>query len=289
MRFAFIDSRRGSHSVEKMARILKVSRSGYYAWRVRPRSKRSESDEVLLGQIAWVQHKAKYRYGSKRLSKALQDRGIQAGHGRVARLTRVYGLQARRRRPFRVTTNSKHRFPIAPNLLDREFDVGRMNYAYVSDITYLATADGWMYLCTVIDLATRKVVGWSLGTRLTADLVVDAINAAVMRQRPPRGVIFHSDRGTQYASRAVRRCLKRHGFIQSMSRKGDCWDNAVAESFFKTLKVELCTGKAFKSRETARLEVFEYIEVFYNRERLHSKLGYMTPVAFEQSVARCAA
>lgn len=286
MRFAFIDSHRGSHSVETMARILKVSRSGYYAWRVRPRSRRSENNEILLDHIAEVQHELKYRYGSKRLARELANRGIRAGHGRIARLTRQYGLQARRKRAYRVTTDSNHRHAVASNILDRQFDVHKINYAYVSDITYLATAKGWMYLCTVIDLASRKVVGWSLNERMTADLVVQAIRASVMRQRPPKGVIFHSDRGSQYASAAVKSCLEQYGFVQSMSRKGDCWDNAVAESFFKTLKTELCQGKAFRSRDAARVGVFEYVEVFYNRKRLHSKLGYVTPEAYEQSAAR---
>ena len=202
----------------------------------------------------------------------------------MARLMRENGLQARGRRRFRSTTDSYHQHPVAPNILARRFNISEPDVAWVSDLTYIDTAEGWMYLCIIMDVASRKIVGWSLDKRMKADLVADALAMGIGHRRPPRGVIFHSDRGSQYCSRKVRRRLEYHGFIQSMSRKGNCWDNASAESFFKTLKNELCGHTAFATREIARLAIFEYIEVFYNRQRLHSSLAYLTPVEYEESL-----
>jgi len=215
------------------------------------------------------------------MTAELRREGVHVGHNRVARLMRAADLSARRRVKYRVTTKSGHSHPPAANLLNREFTVVRPNRVWASDITYIATAEGWMYLCVILDLCGRSVAGWSLSESLGTDLVIQAFRMAMLRRRPVRGVLFHSDRGVQYASYEFRRALRDHGFIQSMSRKGDCWDNACAESFFKSLKTELIGGTIYMSRASARTVIFEYIEVFYNRQRLHSHLGYRTPVEYE--------
>lgn len=289
MKFSFMARHHGIHSVEKMARTLGVSRSGYYAWRGRQRSEREARDAILAHQIWLIQEKAHYRYGSPRVAVELARRGYRAGHNHVARLMRENGLGARRRRRFRSTTDSGHNYPVAPNILRRRFDIAEPDVAWVSDITYLATSEGWMYLCIIMEVASRKIVGWALEKRMEADLVAEALAMAIVHRRPPRGVIFHSDRGSQYCSRKVRRRLERFGFVQSMSRPGNCWDNALAESFFKTLKNELDGHRAFATREIARMAVFEYIEVFYNRQRLHSALGYLSPAEFEEGLRKQAA
>ncbi len=286
MKFGFMAEHQGIHSVEKMARVFTVSRSGFYAWRRRARSEREVRDSELAHKIWLVQEKTHYRYGSPRVTVQLARRGYQVGHNHVARLMRENGLGARCRRRFRSTTDSNHGHPVAPNILGRRFDICELDVAWVSDITFVSTAEGWMYLCIIMDVASRKIVGWSLDKRMKADLVVDAPMMAIIHRGPPRGVIFHSDRGSQYCSGKVRRRLESYGFIQSMSRKGNCWDNAPAESFFKTLKNELWGYRAFATREIARTAIFEYIEVFYNRQRLHSSLGYITPVEFEESRSR---
>lgn len=271
----------GTHSVGMMAKVLKVSRSGYYAWRRRTESRRRGKDRDLVGRIAEIQKKVRYRYGSPRITAELRREGVQVGHNRVARLMRAADLSARRRVKYRVTTKSGHSHPPAANLLKREFTVVRPNRVWASDITYIATAEGWMYLCVIMDLCGRSVVGWSLSKSLGTDLIIQAFGMALLRRRPVQGVLFHSDRGVQYASREFRRELRDRGFLQSMSRKGDCWDNACAESFFKTLKTELIGRTIYQSRVAARTAIFEYIEVFYNRQRLHSHLGYRTPVEYE--------
>jgi len=286
MKYRFIAEHREIHTVEKMARILGVSRSGYYAWRGRSRTQRIRTDEVLLEAISSVQEDSRYRYGSPRVSAELRRRGHRVGHNRVARLMRENGLQARRRRRFRSTTNSEHALPVAENVLARRFQIGEPDTVWVSDLTYVATAEGWIYLCIIMDLASRKIVGWSLDRRMKSSLVTTALMMAIMHQGSPKGVIFHSDRGSQYCSAAVRRRLKRYHFIQSMNRKANCWDNAPAEAFIKTLKNELWGHRAFRTREIARLAIFEYIEVFYNRQRLHSGIGYVTPIEFEESQNR---
>jgi len=286
MKYGFIDKHRGSHSVEKMAELMEVSRGGYYAWRLRPRSQRNREDEQLVTAIRAIQEGSKYRYGSPRVKAALGRQGYRVGKNRVARLLRENGLGARRRKRLRSTTDSKHSLPVAENLLNRDFEVAAANQAWVSDISFVGTAQGWLYVSTIIDLYSRKVVGWSMSSRMKTNLVIEAFMMAMMRRRPPEGVIFHSDRGSQYCSHAFRRRLKAYGFRQSMSRKGDPWDNAPAESFYKTLKSELCGHSAFKTREQARAAIFEYIEVFYNRLRLHSTLGYQTPEEYERKRPR---
>lgn len=285
MKFGFIEQHRGSHSVGKMARMLRVSRSGYYAWRSRAACKRAVEQQELVGQINTIQEEVKYRYGSPRVTVELRRRGFVVGENRVARLMSLQGLGARLKKRFRSTTDSSHSLSVAENLLNRGFEVGKANEAWVSDITYIPTAEGWMYLCTVMDLYSRRIVGWSMSSRMKSELVVKALMMATMRRRPPKGLIFHSDRGSQYCSHVFRERTQSLGIRQSMSRKGDCWDNAPAESFFKTLKGELYGHRAFRTRQEARTVLFEYIEVFYNRVRLHSSLGYLSPFEYER---RCA-
>jgi transposase InsO family protein len=264
--------------VEKMARVLEVSRSGYYAWLRREPSRRDREDAELVEQIRDIQENtARFRYGSPRITRELTKRGFCVGHNRVARLMRANGLNARPRKKFRVTTMSTHKHPAAPNLLNREFRPERANVAWASDITYVATGEGWLYLCVVIDLYSRRVIGWSMSKSLSADIVLSAFWMAVKGRKAPSGVIFHSDRGVQYASKRFRRVLRRRRYLQSMSRRGNCWDNACVESFFKTLKTELIGKTIYPSRKAAERAIFEYIEVFYNRVRTHSTLGYLTP------------
>lgn len=282
MKYQFIEKQREYHDVELMARILDVSRSGYYAWRDRPKSNREQETEAVVKEIKEIQDAVGFRYGSPRLTKELGRRGHKVGLNRVARLLREYGLERKPRKLFRCTTNSNHGHSISKHLLNREFYPERANQVWASDISYIGTAEGWLYLCVVIDLYSRRVVGWSLSTRLKADMVVMAFLNACMNRDLPEGMIFHSDRGSQYCSKEFRKALGRYKIRQSMSRKGDCWDNAPLESFFKTLKVELCGAKAFRSRKEARAEIFKYIEVFYNRIRLHSTIGYCSPVEYEQ-------
>lgn len=289
MRYRFIAAHRGEHRVEKMARNLRVTRSGFYAWMRRDKAARREHDERLTASMMGIQREVKYRYGSPRMTKELRRRGLCVGHNRVARLMREGQLGARRRKAYRVTTKSNHSHPVAENVLGRNFSVAVANRVWASDITYIATAEGWMYLCVVLDLYSRRVVGWSMGRSLGVELAVNALLMAVLHRRPPRDLVLHSDRGVQYCAHAFRRRLMDHGIRQSMSRKGDCWDNACAETFFASLKTELIGDRIFQTREQARREIFEYIEVFYNRRRLHSYLGYLTPHEFECSTARGAA
>ena len=283
MKYAFMSEQRGAHSVEKMAKVLRVTRSGFYAWLNGEPGPRAKEQRDLVEQIQRIQHEVARRYGSPRMTAALRRQGRKVGHNRVARLMRENKLGARRKKAFRVTTKSNHSHPVAENLLQRLFAVSAANRVWVSDITYIPTAEGWMYLCVVLDLYSRRVVGWSMGKGLGVDLAVRALLMGLVRRRPPRDLVLHSDRGVQYCAGAFRRHLRSHGIRQSMSRKGDCWDNACAETFFASLKTELIGDRIFLTREQARREIFEYIEVFYNRRRLHSYLGYLTPHEFECS------
>jgi transposase InsO family protein len=285
MKYRFMSEQAGTHSVEKMAEVLGVGRGGYYAWRGRPESGRHRRRVELTERIRAIQNRVRYRYGSPRVTKELQLGGERVGQNLVARLMRQASLGARPRKRFRATTRSSELQVPAENLLGRRFGVSGANEAWVSDITYVATAEGWLYVCVMLDLFSRRVVGWSMGRGLGTELVMRALMMAILRRRPPRGVLVHSDRGVQYGSRAFRRVLNAHGMRQSMSRKGDCWDNACAEVFFKSLKTELVQGQVFRSRAEAQAAIFEYIEVFYNRERLHSYLGYVSPIEFERRKA----
>ena len=281
MKYSFIESHGSAFGVERMCRLLEVSRSGYYAWRGRGKSRRELADEELLLRIKESYIKGRKVYGSPRITDDLRESGIRCGRNRVARLMRLAGIRARTKRRFRVTTDSRHGLPISPNLLERSFTAPAPDRVWVSDITYVWTREGWLYLTAILDLFSRKIVGWSMGSRLDAGLTLDALRQAVKRRRPDKGLVFHSDRGVQYASVAFRAELEREGFVQSMSRKGDCWDNAVMESFFHTLKTEHTYFEKYHTRAEARTKIFDYIEVFYNRERKHSTLGYRSPLAFE--------
>ena len=284
MKYRFINEHRGNHSVERMAGVLGVSRSGYYGWVGRGESDRSCANRDLIEAIGRIQKRVKYRYGSPRVTAELRREGMAVGHNRVARLMSENGLQAKTKKRFRRTTKAAESRPPAENLLNRNFTVSRTNTVWVSDITYCATAEGWVYLAVVLDLCSRRVVGWSMSSRLTTDLVLRALWMAVLTRNPPEGLMFHSDRGSQYTSRAFVRALERRGMIRSMSRRGNCWDNSPSEAFFSSLKTELMGGKAFPGRRQAQAEIFEYMEVFYNRQRLHSSLGYMTPEEYEEAL-----
>lgn len=222
-------------------------------------------------------------YGSPRITRALKKKGIVCGKNRVARLMRDNGITGKTKRKYKATTNSKHNYPVAENLINQNFNIDRPNQIWVADITYIPTDEGWLYLAAIEDLFQRKIVGWAMNSTMTRQLTLDALRQAVKRYRPPAGLIHHSDRGSQYASHEYQQALRDYQFITSMSRKGNCYDNACMESFFGTLKLELIYGNRFKTRAEARQAVFEYIEVFYNRIRLHSSLGYMSPLEYEQA------
>ncbi len=268
-------------SIQAMCRILQVSRSGYYESLKRTPSGHSLDDDKLRPQIKAAFGKGRKNYGTRRIKRELKKQETKVSRRRIGRLMREEDLQVQTKRKFKVTTDSKHDKPIAPNLLEREFTVNTPNTVYVGDITYIPTREGWLYLAIVIDLFSRAVVGWSMESRMKADLVNDAMLMAIWKRKLAKGIIFHSDRGSQYASDSYQEILKRHSVKASMSKKGDCWDNAVAESFFHTLKTELVHHCDYESREEARASIFEYIEVFYNRQRLHSANGYEAPMVFE--------
>jgi len=282
VRFRFIAAEKAVLPVRLLCRTLQVSRAGFYAWQARPSAPRARADHRLGLEIAAIHAESRQRYGSPRIHAELADRGCRTSRKRVARLMRVRGLAARRRRRFRVTTHSRHPFPIAPNVLARRFERAAPDQAWVTDITYIPTGEGWLYLAVILDLYSRFAVGWALSERITDALTLDALGLALARRRPPQGLLHHSDRGSQYASRDYQRVLAQHGIVCSMSRRGDCWDNAVAESFFATLKVELVHDAAWATRAAARTELFEYLEFFYNGQRRHSALGYLSPRAFER-------
>lgn len=281
MKYAYIQSQREQHRVSILCSLLGVTTQGYYAWRKRPISEREKEDARLSAQIRVLYAEHKQRYGSPRIHDALKDQGIRCGRKRVERIMRQERLVAKAGRKFRVTTDSSHDKPIAPDLVQRKFSAESPNQVWVGDITYLWTADGWLYLAVFIDLYSRMVVGWATGVRIAASLVTTALARAVARRRPKAGLIVHTDQGVQYASDAYRRALAQLQARQSMGTKGDCWDNAAAESFFHSFKVEAIYGSDIETRRKMEYEVFEYIERFYNRKRKHSALGLRSPVQFE--------
>ncbi|PRR73066.1 IS3 family transposase ISCce3 [Moorella humiferrea] len=283
MKYRFIREHTGTFRVETMCRVLKVSRTGYYRWLKKPVSQRKIQDEIIKEKAEHIYNKSRKTYGSPRIHKQLGKEGIHCGKKRVERLMREAGIQAIQKRQFKVTTDSRHNLPVAENILNREFTASSPNKRWVTDITYIPTEEGWLYLAAVMDLYSRRIAGYSMQKYLTRELAIEALNNAVTNRRPGRGLIIHSDRGSQYASHDYQQLLQQYGFICSMSRKGDCWDNSPMESFFKTLKTELVYHRRFKTRAEARVEIFEYIEVFYNRFRLHSSLGYATPEEFEKN------
>ena len=286
MKYALINRYTSEFEVTLMARVLEVSRSGFYAWRKRHGvSRRAEARALLDGQVKACFEASKRRSGSPRLTLDLADAGCVRDRKTVAKSLKRQGLRARAARRFKATTYSAHDLPVAENLLEQDFSAAAPDQKWVSDITYLWTDEGWLYLAVVIDLYSRMVVGWAMNERMTATLVCDALEMALWRRGRPRGVIVHSDRGSQYCSKAYRRLLRRSGLICSLSGKGNCYDNAAAESFFHTLKVELIHAERFAAREALKEIVFEYVEVEYNRTRRHSALGYVSPEQFEAAKA----
>jgi len=283
VKYRFIGEHRSQWPVRLMCRVLQVSPGGYYTWRDRPASAGQQRREALAGDIQAIHQEVKERYGSPRLHAELVARGQRCCVNTVAKLMRQHGIAARTKRTFRSTTDCNHELPVAENLLDRQFEPAAANQVWVADITYIPTWEGWLYLAAVEDLYSRQIVGWSMSEHLSSRLVVDALERAVSRRLPGEGLVAHSDRGSQYASDHYQRLLQRHGLICSMSRRGDCWDNAPMESFFASLKKELVHQEDYRSRAEARASVFEYIEVFYNRVRRHSALGYQSPLAYEQA------
>ena len=275
-------------SVSETCRLLEIPRSSYYAHCRRRSSKRARSDELLAVHVHAIHARSRRRYGSPRVMRALRKRGIRVGKKRVARLMREQALVARPKRRFRVTTNSDHRHPIAPNLLQRNFSASAPDRVWVGDITYIWTREGWMYLAVLIDVYSRRVVGWAMRPYLSRELAIEALRRALELRRPPPGLIHHTDRGSQYASDDYRDLMKTAAIRPSMSRRGDCLDNAMAESFFSTLEHELQRDTIFESRAQALWGVADYIENFYNRERLHSALDYESPIDYEDITAKLA-
>lgn len=291
MRYACISRHLDEYSVRLMAHVLQVSSAGYYAWRRRTTpSQRMIADEILMRSVRIVFKANHKRYGSPRVHRELREQGCRVGKKRVARLMRQHGLVARKRRRFVRTTNSNHAGPIAPNLLERKFDVNgiRIDEVWAGDITYIPTGEGFLFLAVTLDLASRRCVGWAMRDTLDAEIAVSALQMAIATRQPAAGLIYHNDRGTQYASEAFRSVLQAHGMRASMSRKGDCWDNAVAESFFATLEMELIANARWKTRAEARSAVFEFIETWYNRVRRHSTLGYLSPAQYEEQLKSAA-
>ena len=283
MTFAFIDEHRDQWPVHLLCAALDVSPAGYYAWRDRPASARQQRHDALLVEVRAIHAEFRARYGSPRVHAELAARGQGCCVNTVARLMREDGIRAKTARKFRCTTDSNHGLPVANNLLDRQFNPAGAKEAWVADITYIPTREGWLYLAAVEDLYSRRVVGWSLAERRESRLVVDALELAVQRRLPGEGLLAHSDRGSQYASEHYQGLLARHGITCSMSRRADCWDNAPMESFFASLKKELVHGADFATRAEARAALVEYIEVFYNTKRRHSSLGYVSPAEYEQA------
>jgi putative transposase len=286
VRFRFIEQHARIWPVRLMCRVLEVSPSGYYGWRSRPESARSAANRQLLEDVRRLHAGHHGRYGSPRVHAALRAEGRSASRGRVERLMRRYGIRALAGRRFRpCTTDSRHDLPIAPNLLKQEFSASVPNTVWLADITYLPTGEGWLYLAAVLDLATRKVVGWSMRDHMRTELTTAALMMAEQRQRPAAGLVCHSDRGSQYAAEAYRKQLAGMKAISSMSRTACCYDNAPMESFFHTLKVELVHQRRWATRDDARRDLFAYIEGYYNRQRIHSALGYITPEQAERKAS----
>ena len=281
MKFRFVRENRGKYKLGKMCKLLGVSRSGYYKWLKRKASNRDIENRKLYFEIKMIYVENRKSYGSPRIFKELRSRGKKYNKKRIERIMRENGLQAKAGKKYKVTTRSKHNLVISKDLLNQDFKANRPNEKWVTDITYLRTQEGWLYLCAIMDLYSRKIVGWSMDQHLRSSIVCRALEQAIERQDPVEGLILHSDRGVQYASDEFRRLVSYYKIRQSMGRKGNCYDNAVIESFFHTLKVEQIYSENYHTREEAKRNIFYYIEVFYNRKRRHSSIGYHTPEEFE--------
>ena len=285
MRYRAIQEHDRRYPIRLMCRTLAVSPAGYYAWRNRPESCRSGHTRALLSAIRVIHRESRETYGSPSIWAALLKQGHDVGEHRIARLMRVEGIRAKTMKKWRATTQSNHRLPVAANTLNRQFTVESPNRVWAGDLTYVWTTEGWLYLAVLLDLYSRLVIGWAMGARLTADLAEQALTMALANRTPTAGLLHHSDRGSQYAAASYQRVLDAHGLIPSMSRRGNCWDNACVESFFGTLKRELVYHRHYATREDAKQDIFEYIEVFYNRKRRHSTLGYDSPAEYEARTA----
>jgi len=287
VKYSFITQKKKTCPVGLMCRLLGVSRSAYYGYEQRRRNRFDDlGHRQLLDAVRDIAHSCGYTYGSRRMKRALNAKGYPVGRWKTRKLIREAGVMVRHRRKYKVTTDSSHQLPVFENHLNRQFTVAKPDQAYVCDITYVWTQEGWLYLAIVIDLFSRKVVGWSMSSRMKASLVCDALRMAISLRQPPPGLVVHSDRGTQYASKAYRNLLKAHGFIGSMSRLGNCWDNAVAESFFGSLKRERCQWRHYPTRYGAQQDILQYIVVFYNNQRLHSYLDYKSPNQYEAEATK---
>ena len=281
MSFALIDAKKAEIAIETACAALGVSVSGYYAWKGRPASRRQSDDMVLLAHIRAEFSTSNETYGSPRMHAELKEQGLGAGRHRVARLMSENGLKARQKTRFKRTTDSDHGGPVASNVLDQDFTATALDQKWGVDISYVWTAEGWLYLAIVLDLFSRRIIGWQMSDRMKRGLAMDALRRAINLRRPPRGLIHHSDRGSQYCSEDYRRLLSDHGFVASMSGRGNCYDNAMVETVFKTLKSELIWRTAFATRAEASRAIGHYIDGFYNPRRRHSSLGYVSPVTFE--------
>lgn len=284
MRYGFIREHTSSFRVTTLCRVLSVSRSGYYAWRTRVPSARVSANAGLLMHIREIHARSRENYGAVKTWEALRKAGEECGRHRVARLRQRHGIQAKRVRRFRSGYAARNSEPAAPNLLNRDFVASAPNRVWAGDITFIPTREGWLHLAVLLDLYSRRVVGWSMGATMNRTLVIDALTMAIERRRPASGLIHHTDQGMLYATGAYRAILAQHGMIASMSRKGDCYDNAVVESFFSNLKNELTWHCRYQNRDEARAAIFDYIEVFYNRQRLHQTLDYVSPARYEENV-----
>jgi putative transposase len=285
MRYRAIQEHDRRYPIRLMCRALTVSAAGYYAWRSRPESHRAVSARTLLSAIRVIHQESRETYGSPSIWDALLKQGYGVGEHRVARLMRQHGIRAKTVKKWRATTQSQHRFPVAANTLNRKFTVESPNRVWAGDLTYIWTAEGWLYLAVLLDLYSRAVIGWAMGVRLTVDLAERALTMALANRTPTAGLLHHSDRGSQYAATSYQRLLGEHGITTSMSRTGNCWDNACVESFFGTRKRELVYHRHYATREEATQDIFEYIEVFYNRKRRHSTLGFDSPAEYEARTA----
>ena len=287
MKFRFIRQHADQGGVDALCRTMGVTRGGYWSWLRRKPSARDDANSVLLTQLHKAHRGMRRVYGSPRMHRHLVSLGVRCSKTRIEKLMRDNGILAKQGKKFKpTTTDSNHSLPIAENILNRRFTWPAPNQAWVADITYIPTKQGWLYLATVMDLFSRRIIGWAMGDRVDRHLTIRALRMAVQRRRPPKGLIHHSDRGSQYASRDYQTELENHTMVCSMSRKGNCWDNAPMESWYRTLKVELFEDDAFATRKQATAAIFEYMEVFYDRQRIHTTIGGRTPAEFEEQFRR---
>jgi putative transposase len=282
MKYQFIESNKTNFDISIICPLLGVKRGSYYAWKKRPESQRKKENIELLNEIKIIHNKNREIYGSPRIHSELKDMGINCGKNRIARLMKEHGIFSKIRKKFRYKSKQSNDINIFENIVNRTFKIAEPNKVWVSDITYIPTKEGWLYLCIILDLYSRKIVGWSMSINMKKELVLRALQMALINRTPSKDLIFHSDQGVQYTSGLLKETLNKNQISQSMSRKGNCWDNACAETFFHTLKTELVKHENYNSREEAKLSIFEYIEIFYNRSRKHSYLGYKSPVVFEE-------